>query len=201
MKQIFQFEIPILFPTLNELLNKKAQTQFGTMNQYAYTKKLLGTQTRLFLRTILNRYPFYRPFFPLTRNVSIEFVWQEPTCKRDPDNLAAAGTKILLDAFVAEGILKGDGWSIYQANSYGPALVHRFLAPSRFSGVTVNIHYWSELYSREYLGLTPHQRRPHATKAPQTRVTGNRENDSSPTHQETHGGITRTSRKETAERN
>lgn len=36
--------------------------------------------------------------------------WSEPNQKRDPDNVAGAGTKIILDALVKMGALHCDGW-------------------------------------------------------------------------------------------
>ncbi|WP_447973932.1 hypothetical protein [Nitrospira sp. Kam-Ns4a] len=44
----------------------------------------------------------------------VQFVWREPTRRRDPDNIAAGGRKLVLDALVAAGILPGDGWAAIQ---------------------------------------------------------------------------------------
>lgn len=38
------------------------------------------------------------------------FLFVEPNRKRDPDNVAAGGIKILLDALVSAEVLAGDGW-------------------------------------------------------------------------------------------
>jgi len=37
------------------------------------------------------------------------FVWHEPDRKRDPDNVAAGGRKLILDGLVAAGVLETDG--------------------------------------------------------------------------------------------
>ena len=39
-----------------------------------------------------------------------DFIWYEKSRRRDPDNIAAAGRKLLLDALVSAGILPNDGW-------------------------------------------------------------------------------------------
>lgn len=38
------------------------------------------------------------------------FVWEEEHQRRDPDNLAAGGTKLILDGLVKAGVLDNDGW-------------------------------------------------------------------------------------------
>ena len=38
------------------------------------------------------------------------FEWGEPDRRRDPDNIAAGGRKLILDALVKAGILANDGW-------------------------------------------------------------------------------------------
>jgi Holliday junction resolvase RusA-like endonuclease len=47
----------------------------------------------------------------IVRPVFITFVWVETNRRRDPDNIAAGGRKIILDALVQAGVLKNDGWS------------------------------------------------------------------------------------------
>lgn len=37
--------------------------------------------------------------------------WFEPNKKRDKDNIAAGGRKIIQDALVEAGVLKNDGWN------------------------------------------------------------------------------------------
>jgi len=43
--------------------------------------------------------------------VRLRFRWIEATRKRDPDNVAAAGRKLVLDGLVEAGVLAGDGWA------------------------------------------------------------------------------------------
>lgn len=48
------------------------------------------------------------PRFP--GRVLLSFSWVERDRRRDPDNVAAGGRKLILDGLVAAGILRGDGW-------------------------------------------------------------------------------------------
>jgi len=45
---------------------------------------------------------------PVAGAVTVGLEWVE-NAKRDPDNISAGGRKLILDALVAMGILKGDG--------------------------------------------------------------------------------------------
>lgn len=45
------------------------------------------------------------------RTVSFVFEWREASRRRDPDNVAAAGRKLILDGLVKAGVLPGDGWN------------------------------------------------------------------------------------------
>lgn len=47
---------------------------------------------------------------PHLERVSIEFRWQEANRRRDPDNVAAGGRKLILDGLVVAGVLENDGW-------------------------------------------------------------------------------------------
>lgn len=41
---------------------------------------------------------------------AISFHWVEGDMRRDLDNVAAGGRKVVLDGLVAAGVLGGDGW-------------------------------------------------------------------------------------------
>lgn len=43
--------------------------------------------------------------------VFMHYVWFEPSKRRDKDNIAAGGRKIIQDALVSAGFLKNDGWA------------------------------------------------------------------------------------------
>ncbi len=40
----------------------------------------------------------------------MRFWWYERNRRRDPDNVAAGGRKLVLDGLVSAGVLEGDGW-------------------------------------------------------------------------------------------
>lgn len=44
------------------------------------------------------------------RPVRIAYTWVEPNRRRDLDNVAGFGHKVIQDALVAAGVLKDDGW-------------------------------------------------------------------------------------------
>ena len=75
------------------------------------------------------------PAFP--GRVVIEFRWFEKERRRDPDNVAAGGRKLVLDGLVKAGVLKGDGWKFVQS------WTDRFdVAPDR-PGVAVTIRHYA----------------------------------------------------------
>ena len=43
--------------------------------------------------------------------VYMRYLWYEPNKKRDKDNVAAGGRKIIQDALVACGYIRNDGWN------------------------------------------------------------------------------------------
>jgi hypothetical protein len=47
---------------------------------------------------------------PYDEAVTFDFDWVERDKRRDPDNVAAGGRKLILDGLVTAGVLAGDGW-------------------------------------------------------------------------------------------
>jgi hypothetical protein len=74
------------------------------------------------------------PAFP--RRVVLEFTWHEQDRRRDPDNVAAGGRKLVLDGLVLAGVLKGDGWRYIQA------WTDRFDVRPERAGVAVQLHHY-----------------------------------------------------------
>jgi hypothetical protein len=66
---------------------------------------------------------------------SFEFLWSEVNQKRDLDNIAAGGRKLVLDGLVEAEVIPNDGW----ANVRG--WIDRFIVcqPGEKPGVTVTI--------------------------------------------------------------
>lgn len=46
-----------------------------------------------------------------TRPVVMNYLWVEKDMRRDKDNVAAFGRKVIQDALVKGGVLKNDGWA------------------------------------------------------------------------------------------
>lgn len=42
--------------------------------------------------------------------VHLSFTWREKDRRRDPDNVAGGGRKLVLDGLVRAGVIGGDGW-------------------------------------------------------------------------------------------
>lgn len=69
--------------------------------------------------------------------VWIRFVWRERTRRRDPDNVAAGGRKVILDGLVAAGVLPGDGWAViegwedvFESSGAAPGALVELYAPA-----------------------------------------------------------------------
>jgi hypothetical protein len=119
--------IPGPLPGLNELIDA-AKGSGGRGAGYARLKRewteavwAYAKQARL-------------PAFP--RRVVLEFTWHERDRRRDPDNVAAGGRKLVLDGLVVAGVLKGDGWRYVQS------WTDRFYVNPDRPGVGVQIHHF-----------------------------------------------------------
>jgi Holliday junction resolvase RusA-like endonuclease len=89
-------------PGLNELIAAAKQRYRGKNVAYAKLKADAERSVWLGIRQAKLR--------RIEGPVFIDFIWMEPNRRRDPDNIAAGGRKIILDALVHANILAGDGW-------------------------------------------------------------------------------------------
>lgn len=46
----------------------------------------------------------------IEKPVFMEYLWVEPSGRRDKDNISSFGRKVIQDALVSTGVLKDDGW-------------------------------------------------------------------------------------------
>lgn len=46
----------------------------------------------------------------IEKPVFMEYLWVEPSRRRDKDNISSFGRKVIQDALVDTGVLKDDGW-------------------------------------------------------------------------------------------
>lgn len=91
--------LPFTFPGLNDYINAERSHR----QKAAKMKKEYQDAVMLFIRSqILNRFdgPVY-----------MYYTWVEKDRRRDKDNIAAFGRKVIQDALVKAGVLKNDGWS------------------------------------------------------------------------------------------
>lgn len=70
--------------------------------------------------------------------VVFEFHWLEKDKRRDPDNVAAGGRKLILDGLVVAGVLRGDSWRFVQSWS------DKFDVAALKPGVEVTIQSYGE---------------------------------------------------------
>jgi len=97
-KYLYFFSIPMRLPSLNELIEMSKQH----WSKYATRKKVLTEGIIYVIRSA-----------GIPQNlgkIDIDITWVEPNRKRDKDNIAGGGTKIILDALVEANIIKNDGW-------------------------------------------------------------------------------------------
>lgn len=87
-------------PGLNEFINENRRNYHAGAKLKKETQYLVVTAAR----KCLKRWRAERP-------VWMHYTWIEPNRKRDKDNIAAGGRKIIQDALVEAGYLKNDGWN------------------------------------------------------------------------------------------
>ena len=87
-------------PGLNEIIDANRRN----VHSGAKLKKEAQFLVVLAARKCLKK---WRPSGP----VWLGFTWYEPNKKRDKDNVAGGGRKIILDALVEAGVIKNDGWN------------------------------------------------------------------------------------------
>jgi hypothetical protein len=92
--------IPGHVPSLNEVI-EAAKGAGGRGYRYAKMKREWGE-----LIWALAKAAKLQP----VRRARLGFLWIEKDRRRDPDNVAGAGHKLICDALVKASILPGDGW-------------------------------------------------------------------------------------------
>ncbi len=96
--------IPGPLPGLNELI-AAAKGSGGRGMAYAKLKRQ-WTDT---VWALARNAGIHKPG-PFEQRVFIDWTWLERDKRRDPDNVAAGGRKLILDGLVKAGVLAGDGW-------------------------------------------------------------------------------------------
>lgn len=93
--------VPGRLPGLNELLSAKSSRQGNWSSYNAIKAKYYGHMKALVAKNGV------RPVGP----GHWTFLFIESDRRRDPDNIAAGGVKILFDALVGADVIAGDGWA------------------------------------------------------------------------------------------
>lgn len=121
------FDIPFLLPGLNDLI-QGAKTGRGPNNRYRKMKAEAEAHVTLFACAALGKQ------LSFLQAVQVHFLWREKNQRRDKDNIAAGGRKIILDTLTKMGVLHGDGWKGVSG------FVDEFEVNRKNPGVTVTIH-------------------------------------------------------------
>lgn len=87
-------------PGLNEIL-AAAKSGHGRGNAYARMKAEWTERIYFWAKSACMK--------PMPSPVRIGFLWVEKNRRRDPDNVAAGGRKLILDGLVKAGVLSDDG--------------------------------------------------------------------------------------------
>lgn len=93
--------VPGPLPGLNQLLAAAKRRDGNGWSGYAAVKR--DWERRIALAIAAARPPRFDRAW-------LAFRWWEPSRRRDPDNVAAGGRKLLLDVLVRQGVLPADGW-------------------------------------------------------------------------------------------
>lgn len=91
--------IPLTFPGLNDYINAERSHR----QKAAKMKKRYQDAVMLCIRS--QRLPTF------DGPVCMYYTWVEKDRRRDKDNIAAFGRKVIQDALVKAGVLKNDGWA------------------------------------------------------------------------------------------
>jgi hypothetical protein len=123
--------IPRRAPNLNDLFRAKSTVYGkGKVRTDAYAKLKEDWAATVFLCARSAGSPQFWRF----SRCSVHFELVEPDKRRDPDNIASAASKLILDGLVKAGVLEGDGWAHITGLSFSwrvgsPAGVRVVLVP------------------------------------------------------------------------
>jgi len=98
------FFIPVRLPGLNDIILAKGQYYRKGNKRFEKYQAMKREYEGLIISFVQ-----LAKIKPVER-AHFKFNWIEKNRMRDPDNIAAAGRKLILDALVTCGVLSGDGW-------------------------------------------------------------------------------------------
>jgi hypothetical protein len=142
---LLRFDLPFQLPALNDMLDSKSRQSRRTVTGYTWNayndmKQRYAGDIRAMVRLACGtKIPKIHPHSV----ASIEFRWREPDERRDPDNIAAGGTKLILDSLQAMNVIHTDGWSLYANHDRNHRAIfkHFFSVEPKHIGVEVTVDY------------------------------------------------------------
>lgn len=99
----YEFEIPGTLPNLNDYINACRKNRYMGAKMKRDAEEIAAASVRKALRGLRLHEP-----------VNLAYEWAEPNRKRDKDNVAGFGMKVIQDALVRCGIIPDDGWEYVQ---------------------------------------------------------------------------------------
>lgn len=140
-------DIPMLLPDLNMIVKAAGaqhQDRYGrrTMgSSYSDLKKANQANVAMLIKQSLTKSGYRGGCLPHPLRGRFRFDWREHSKRRDPDNFIGGGSKVILDAMRMIGLIKSDGWALYEENGDTVPIMHSFRVNKRNPGVCVTIVY------------------------------------------------------------
>ena len=113
--------IPGRLPGLNEII-RAAKMGKGRYQPYSEMKHEYGDAITLLAQRL-----------PKCGTVKLLIKWYEPDSRRDIDNIAAGGTKLIMDSLVNAGVIKDD------SQKYVKGIAHEFAVDKHNARIEVEI--------------------------------------------------------------
>jgi Holliday junction resolvase RusA-like endonuclease len=99
LRNVYRLVIPGTLPNLNDYIGACRRNKFAGAKMKNQAEHLIS----IYIKAQLKHVKFKNA-------VILHFTWIEPNKRRDLDNIAGMGHKIILDSLVNCGVLVDDGW-------------------------------------------------------------------------------------------
>lgn len=118
----YRLTIPGKLPGMNEYTTACKRNPYAGADMKKKSEQLVLLLAKSQLRGVKVKPPVY-----------LRYHWTEPNTRRDKDNIAGFGMKVIQDAIVRAGILPDDGWNYIKGFS------HEFSVDKGNPRITVDI--------------------------------------------------------------
>jgi len=95
----YKLTIPGTLPNLNDYIAAERTNRHKGAKMKADSGKIVAAAIRQCFRGVRIEKPVF-----------MEYLWVEPSKRRNKDNISSFGRKVIQDALVSTGVLKDDGW-------------------------------------------------------------------------------------------